>query len=176
MYISHAYLNDPWTNTCRLVSRRGTYFWAGQSCMCNAYEWGVESVRKKAKRTHYVERVWKYERVFEPHRTREYGSFSRRPRALFASLATTALSHTHRSWCGLHGVEAAFTSQLLPFDIVTMRPLAPLQRWERYAYTTFWCIPERERLHSWVWQVAFLKRDTTPLQPRAHTARLVASC
>ena len=78
---------------------------------------------------------------------RRYGRLSRRLRALFASLDAAALSRTHRSRCRLHGVEAAFTlgllltfsarllalssslpSQLLPFDVVTMRPLAPLQR------------------------------------------------
>ena len=34
---------------------------------------------------------------------------------------------------------------------------------------TFNCIPE-------AWQIVFLKRDTTPHQPRTRTARLVASC
>ena len=39
---------------------------------------------------------------------RGYGSFSRRPRALFATLGTAGLSCTHRSQCGLHGVVVAF--------------------------------------------------------------------
>ena len=34
MYAS-THLNDLWTNTCGLISRRGTCFWAGWSCMCN---------------------------------------------------------------------------------------------------------------------------------------------
>ena len=33
------------------ISRRGTCFWAGRSCMCN--EQSVKSVRRKAKHTHY---------------------------------------------------------------------------------------------------------------------------
>ena len=106
----------------------------------------VKSVRR-AKRTHYVERC---ERGFAPHRTRGYGRFSRRPRALFASLGAAALSRTHRSQRGLHGVVvgftlSAFSSVVVPgtprllalsrshhhFFVATMRRLAPLQRWER---------------------------------------------
>ena len=75
----------------------------------------VKSVRRKAKRAHYVERVRECEHVFEPHRTQRYGCFLRRPRALFASLGAAALSRAHRSRCGLHGVEAAFTFCLLRF-------------------------------------------------------------
>ena len=37
------------------------------------------------------------ERGFTPHRTRGYGSFSRRPYGLFASLGAAALSRTHHS-------------------------------------------------------------------------------
>ena len=73
----------------------------------------VKSVRRKAKCTHHVERVRDCECLFELHRTRRYGGFSRRPHALFASLAAAALSHTHHSRCGLHDVEAAFTLCLL---------------------------------------------------------------
>ena len=73
----------------------------------------VKSVRRKAKRTHYIERVWGCECVFELHRTRRYSQFSRRPRTLFASLGAAALSRTHRSRCRLHGGEAAFTLCLL---------------------------------------------------------------
>ena len=73
----------------------------------------VKSVRRKAKCTHYVERVRECERVFEPHRTRRYGRLSRRPRALFASLGAAALSRTYRSRRGLHGVDASFTLCLL---------------------------------------------------------------
>ena len=73
----------------------------------------VKSVRRKAKRTHYIERVWKCECVFEPHRTRRYSQFSRRPHTLFASLGAAALSHTHHSRPSLHGIEAAFTLCLL---------------------------------------------------------------
>ena len=75
----------------------------------------VKSGRRKAKCTHYVERVRECERVFELHRTRRYGSFSRRPHAFFASLGAAALSRTHHSRRELHGVEAAFTLCLLGF-------------------------------------------------------------
>ena len=70
-------------------------------------------MRKKAKRVYYVERVQECERVFESHRTRRYGGFSRRSSTLFALLGAIALSRTHRSRRGLHGVEAAFTLCLL---------------------------------------------------------------
>ena len=43
--------------------------------------------------------------------------------------------------------------QLLPFDVVTMRPLAPLQCRERRMCIQFWCIP------AWGWQIAVLKCD-----------------
>ena len=69
----------------------------------------VKSVRRKAKCTHYVERVQECERVFELHRTQRYGRLSRRPRALFASLGAAALYRTHRFRHGLHGIETAFT-------------------------------------------------------------------
>ena len=72
-----------------------------------------KSVRRRAKRTYYFERVRECERVFEPHRTRGYGRFSRRPHALFASLGAAALSRTHCSQ--LHSVMAAFTLCLLSF-------------------------------------------------------------
>ena len=75
----------------------------------------VKSVRRKAKCTHYVERVRECERVFKLHRTQRYGCLSRQPRALFASLGAAALSCTHHSRRGLHGVEAAFTLCLLRF-------------------------------------------------------------
>ena len=52
----------------------------------------ANSLRRKAKRTYFFERVRECERVFAPHRTRGYGRLSRRPHALFALLGATALS------------------------------------------------------------------------------------
>ena len=86
------------------------------------------------------------------HRTRGYGRLSRWQHALhvFASLGT-AVSRTHCSWRGLHGVVAAFMLCLLfhfhtrflalprshriffHFDVKPMRPLVPLQCWEQYS-------------------------------------------
>ena len=64
-------------------------FCADQSCMCNKQSVeGVRSVRREAKRMHYVEWVWKCECVFELHRTWGYGRLSRQPHAC-----------THRSRC-----------------------------------------------------------------------------
>ena len=116
----------------------------GHACATNE---SVKSVRRQAKRTHYVERVRECERVFEPHRTQRYGRISKRPCTLFTLLGAAALSCIHCSRRGLHGDEAAFTLCLLRFrarlldlflprshhnfchfDIVTMRPLVPLQR------------------------------------------------
>ena len=57
----------------------------------------VKSVRRKAKRTHYVERVQNHEHVFEPYRMQRYGRFSRQPHTLFALLGAAALPRTHRS-------------------------------------------------------------------------------
>ena len=84
----------------------------GHAC---AMSESVKSVRRQAKRTHYVERVRECERVFEPHRMQRYGRLSRRPCTLFALLSAAALSCTHRSRRGLHGFEAAFTLCLLHF-------------------------------------------------------------
>ena len=64
---------------------------------------------------HYIQRARECEHVFEPHRMQRYGRFSRRPHALFALLGTAALSCTHCSQSGLHGIEAAFTFCLLRF-------------------------------------------------------------
>ena len=105
-----------------------------------------KSLRRKAKRMY---RVRECECVFGPHRTWGYSRLSRWPHALLASLGTAALSHTHRSQHGHHGVVATFTLCLLihfrarflalplfhhnfcHFDVETMRLLAPLQHWER---------------------------------------------
>ena len=54
----------------------------------------MKSVRRKAKRTNYVERVRECEQVFEPHRTQRYGGFSRQPHTLFALLGAAAPSRT----------------------------------------------------------------------------------
>ena len=163
VYASHAHLNDLWTNTCRLVSRRGTCFWDCRSCMCNKVwkVWGGQSVRTTLKEFRGCECS------LEPHRTRGYGRFSRRPHALFASQGAAALSRTHRYRSGLHSVVAAFALCLLfsfhalalphshdnfcHFVIATMRLLAPLQHWIRWTYVSvhnflytgfFNCIPK----------------------------------
>ena len=52
----------------------------------------ANSLRRKAKRTYFFERVRECERVFAPHRMRGFGRLSRRPHALFALLGATALS------------------------------------------------------------------------------------
>ena len=104
---------SPWPlNQHVWISRSGTCFWDGRLCMCNEV-WKVWALRRKAKRTHYVERAQECERVFEPHRMWRYSGFSRQPCTLFASLGAAAPSHTHRSRHGLHGAEAAFTLCLL---------------------------------------------------------------
>ena len=91
------------------ISRRGTCFWAGRSCMCN--EQSVKSMRRKAKRTHYeFENVSAFSNRTG---TRRYGRLSRLPLALFVLLGAAALFRTNCSRCGLHGVEAAFTLCLL---------------------------------------------------------------
>ena len=154
VYASRAHLNNLWTNTCGLVSRRGTCFWdcrsIGHACAtkCKKCEEG------KA----YVLRWKSFEDVsaVSHHTEREDNSnFSRRPHALFATLGAAALSHTHCSRCGLDGVVAAFThsvfsSVFVPgfylflshshhhFVVATIRrPQAPLQRWERYHVHNF---------------------------------------
>ena len=67
----------------------------------------VRSVRRKAKRMHYVEWVWKCERVFGLHRMWGYGRLSRQPHAC-----------THRSRCNfmalwLH-LRSVFSSVFAP--------------------------------------------------------------
>ena len=171
----HTHLHNLWTNTCGLVGVARTFGLVGHACATNK---SVKSVRRQAKRTHYVERVWECEHVFEPHRTQRYGCFSRRPCTLFASLGAAALSCTHRSRRRLHSVEAAFTlclllrfharllalssslpSQLLPFwcrDNETASAIAVLRT------IKLLCIPEPDKLHSWAWQIAFLSVTPHP--------------
>ena len=102
VYALCAYLNDLWNNTCGLVSRL-----LRLSVMHVQYEvwkvWGGQSVCTTLKEFRGCECS------FAPHRTWEYSSFSGWPRALFTMLGTAVLSRTHRSWCGLHGIVAAFT-------------------------------------------------------------------
>ena len=64
----------------------------------------VKSVRRQSVPTTLIE-FQGCERGFAPHRTRRYGQ----PHALFAALGAAALSRTHHSQHGLHGVVAAFT-------------------------------------------------------------------
>ena len=64
-------------------------------------------MRRKAKRTYYIERVRQCEHIFELHRMRGYDCFSRQPCALFALMGAAALSGTHRSQCGLHSIVVA---------------------------------------------------------------------
>ena len=165
------HLRDLWTNTCGLVGVARAFGLVGHACATNE---SVKSVRRQAKCMHYVERVWECERVFKPHRTQRYGRLSRRPCTLFASLGTTALSCTHRSRHGLHGVEAAFMlclllrfrtrllalssslpSQLLPFwrrDNETTSAIAVLRMIKLLAFLSVTnCILERDKLHSWAW-------------------------
>ena len=105
VYALCVHLNDLWRNTCGLVSRRGTCFW---DCRSMHVQHSVKSVRR-AKHTYYVERVSRIECGFAPHRTWGYDSFSRWPRALFATVGTAALSRTHRFQRRLLGIVAAFT-------------------------------------------------------------------
>ena len=62
--------------------------------------------------------------VFEPHRTRVYCHFSRRPHALLALLGSVALSRTHRSRHRLHGVVAALCN-LKFFVLIVIPPSTP---------------------------------------------------
>ena len=65
--------------------------------------------------------------VFELHRTRVYGHFSRRPRphALLALLGSVALSRTHRSRRRLHGIVAALCN-LKFFVLIVIPPSTPI--------------------------------------------------
>ena len=110
VYASHAHFKDLWTNTCGLVSRRGTCFW---DCRSTHVQQSVKSVRM-TKRTYTIygttlKEFRGCERSFAPHRMRGNGSFSRQPGTLFITLGAAALSRTHRSRHGLHGVVVAFT-------------------------------------------------------------------
>ena len=106
VYATRAHLNDLSTNTCGLVSRRGTCFWDCRSIR------SVKSVRR-GKRRSTLKEFRGCECGFAPHRTQGYASFSRRPRALFATLGAAGLSCTHRSQRGLHDNVVVFTLCLL---------------------------------------------------------------
>ena len=64
-------------------------------------------MRRKAKRTYYIERVRQCEHIFELHRMRGYGCFSRQSCAMFALMGAAALSGTHHAQCGLHSIMVA---------------------------------------------------------------------
>ena len=93
----------------QVISRRGTCFWAWsvmQSATNEVWEEGKVYAL-----------CWEFESAsaFSNCTMRRYGHLSRRPHTLFALLGAAALSRTHCSWRGLHGVEAAFTLCLLHF-------------------------------------------------------------
>ena len=127
MYASRA---SPWPlNQHVWTSRRGTCFWAGLSCMCN--ERNVKSVWRKAKCTHYIERVQECDRVFEPHRTWRYGSLSRRPRAFFASLSYSSFSmQASRCWGCIYALSSPPFSHQAPssFFLAPITQLLPFWR------------------------------------------------
>ena len=123
-YCWYASRASPWPlNQDVWIGRRGTCFWAGQSCMCahvanevlKVWE-GRQSVRITLKdRTAQNAKIWSF--------------ISRRPRALFSSLGAAALSRTYRSRRGLHGVKAAFTLCLLRFRLSCLQKVV-------YTYVT----------------------------------------
>ena len=99
----HVDLHDLWTNICgNTVSRRGTSFWDGWSCMCNEV-WKVWEERQSVRIT-----FKEFENVsaFSNRREREDMVVSRDNHA-------TALSCTHRSSCRFPWVLAAFMLCLL---------------------------------------------------------------
>ena len=159
------HLNDLWTNTCGLVSRRGTCFWDGSVMHVQR---SVKSVRRKAKRMYYVE--FENVSVFSNRTTR------RRPRALFASLGTAALSYSSFSTrtsqcCGciytlsspLFSCQAPSSFFLTPITIfaiwrrdnesasaATALRTINLRKWDWCLRTshTFNCIPDHDKLNS----------------------------
>ena len=105
-----AHLRDLWTNTCGLVGVARAFGLVSHACATKC-----EKCEKEGKV--YTLR-WKSLRMWARFWTAQNAkiwSLSRRPHALFALLGAAALSHTHHSWCGLHGIEAAFTLRLLHF-------------------------------------------------------------
>ena len=176
---------DLWTNTCGLVGVAHALGWSVMHVQRS-----VKSVRRKPKRTHYIERIWECECVFKPHRTQSYGRLPRWPRVLFASLGAAVLSRTHRSRSWLHGVEAAFTlclllcfharllalssslpSQLLPFwhrdnettsTATALRTINLCKCIQLFVNRMFNCIPE--------WQIAFLSvTNCIPKHDKSHS-------
>ena len=100
--------------------------------------------REKAKHMYYIERVRQCEHIFELHRMRGYGCFSRQPCVLFASMGAAALRYSSCSmWtlqhCGcIYALSyLLFSHQLflpcshhnfaISFDVMTVRLLAPPQ-------------------------------------------------
>ena len=90
-----------------LVSRCGMCFWDCPSCICNEV-WKV-----RGERTYYVERVsWIWAR-FQTAQNARIWLFLKKTTCYICFAG--ALSCTHHSWCGLHGVEAAFTLSVSVF-------------------------------------------------------------
>ena len=141
----YASRTSPWPlNQHMWISRHGMCFWDGRSWMCNEV-WKVWEGRQSVLRITLKE----FENVstFSNHTEHEDMVVSQDDHALICfarcccSLSYSSFSTwTSRHWRYIYALYSPlFSRQALPcsrynfchFDVVTMRPLAPLQRWER---------------------------------------------
>ena len=109
MQCTYALCASPWPlNQHMWISRRGTCFWDGRSCMCNQV-WKVRIMLKEFKNVSaFSNCTGPKDMVISQDGYALY---------LLASLGAATLSCTHRSRCGPHSVVAAFTLCLLRFHI-----------------------------------------------------------
>ena len=132
-------LHDLWTNTCGLVGVARAFGMVSYACVtkCEKCE--------KAKHAHYVEKTQAC--FWTPQNAKIWSFLKMTTHFICFAIGAAALSRTHLSRRGLHGVEVAFTLLrfapgsyssffLAPitncnFEVVTMRLLPPLQHWER---------------------------------------------
>ena len=142
-YASRVHLNDLWTNMCcvDLVSTHGTCFW---DCRFMHVQQSVKIVRR-AKHMYYIERVSQIWVRFRTAQNARIWSFLKKTRCYicFTRLCCSLLMWTSRRCGCIYALCLLFhfRARLLAlpcshhnfchFVIATMRPLAPLQCWER---------------------------------------------
>ena len=134
MYTSHA---SPWPlNQHVWISRQGTCFWAGRSCMYD--ERSVKSVRRKAKHTHLKEsrmraRFWTTQnaKIWSFIKTTHFICFTRH----CCSLSYTSFSTwTSRHWGCINALSSPpFLRQALALSSSLPSQLLPF--WRRYNET-----------------------------------------
>ena len=148
-WMPRAHLYDLWTNRVDLVGVAHA-FWSSMciasfpgSCvggvrtslgMRLACATKCKSLRRKAKRMYFVERVRERDRVFGLHRTRGYGRLTRRPTCFICFARRCCLSYSSFSTWTSRCCGCIYALSSLPFSRqASSTPSLPSQ------FLPFWC-------------------------------------